>query len=156
LPVRAARAARPTASRWDNPGHGRDLDLDRDLAGGRVSSRWSIASERSLLSIASRGSVLSIGSVGSCLSIGSIGSVSSVLAVGSASSAASVMSAASCGSVMSAASLGSLMSASSRGGVLQEEAREPDATARAVVGGTVIGVLVLLTVRWLLAGRQVD
>ena len=78
-------------------------------------SRWSIASDGSVLSIASRGSVLSIGSVGSVLSIGSIGSFGSVLSIGSFLSV---------GSLLSAASLLSVLSWRSRRGVLAQRAKK--------------------------------
>jgi hypothetical protein len=110
-----------------------------------VTSKWSIASQDSLLSIASHGSVLSIGSVASLLSVGSIGSVASVLGIGSASSAASAMSAASLGSVMS--------------GKPRRRGRPPhDAVQRGTAGQAVqavaIAVLVLVALRGVLPQRS--
>lgn len=121
-----------------------------------MTSKWSIASEDSVLSIASRGSALSIASVGSFLSIGSIGSVTSVLGIGSASSAASVLSAASCGSVMSAASLGSIMSAGSKGAEMSTEDGRRDATLRTAVQGALIAALTTLALRRLLRDRPAE
>lgn len=83
---------------------------------GGMASKWSIASEDSVLSIASTGSVLSIGSIGSALSIGSVGSIASAFSIGSAASAGSVMSAASAGSLMSAASAGEIHAAANSSG----------------------------------------
>ncbi len=103
-------AAKPLLAAWDvrrpaSPGH----DV-RVTAGRSERSKWSIASEDSLLCIASRGSVLSIGSIGSALSIGSIGSFGSAFSVGSFVSAVSLL---------SAVSVLSVLSWSSRVGVLR-------------------------------------
>ncbi len=92
---------------------------------GDMSSKWSIASEDSILSIASRGSVLSIGSVGSVGSIGSVGSALSVCSLGSALGAGSAMSFVGLGSVMSFASFGSVMSSRAAGSVMGSARRGP-------------------------------
>lgn len=99
---------------------------------GMHRSKWSIASEGSLLSIASRGSVLSIGSVGSALSIGSVGSVASAFSIGSAASA---------GSLMSWLSLGSTMSAHSTGGTMTfGVSRESAVPIALIVGAAALGL----------------
>lgn len=72
-------------------------------------SKWSIASEDSLLSIASYGSTLSIGSVGSVASVGSIGSALSACSVASALGAGAAMSFRAVGSVMSTGDSGRVM-----------------------------------------------
>lgn len=84
------------------------------------SSRWSIASHRSILSIGSTGSALSIGSVGSFGSVCSVGSSLSI------------------GSMLSSLSLGSAMSTNSRGGVMDYRANR--GARRTLLAGTLIAV----------------